>query len=222
VAGGTIAADLRDPARGGWAGRNCRARLATGSHGQVVRRTRQRTTTAELPFGVGEQRPGDHEDRAADHDDGPLLATAPGDPLVALAEEGVGAPGADRGLADHPCQVRVAVPALPFGRPADSLAPGAKRAHEARWSGGREAAHVGADLGQDHLRGHRPDPGDRIEVDDRGHQLADPSVDAGLTVAMSAMTPSTWCSIRVSRSCADAQVTADRCAGAQQHRCSSR
>jgi hypothetical protein len=91
------------PRSGRLADRNCGARLATGSHGRVVRRTRQRTTTAELPFGVGEQRPDDHEDRAADRNDGPLLATALGDPLVALAEEGVGAPGADRGLADHPC-----------------------------------------------------------------------------------------------------------------------
>jgi len=33
-----------------------------------------------------------------------------GDAAVALAEEGVGAPGTDRGLTHHPGQVAVAVP----------------------------------------------------------------------------------------------------------------
>src|SRR3954454_22228944 len=66
----------------------------------------------ELCVGVGEQRPDDHQDRAADRDDGPLLAATSGDPPISLAEEGVGAGGADRGLAEHPGQVAVALAAV--------------------------------------------------------------------------------------------------------------
>lgn len=42
----------------------------------------------ELGSVVAEQVPGDDQDGAADRDDGSLLAAAPGDPPVALAEEG--------------------------------------------------------------------------------------------------------------------------------------
>ena len=45
---------------------------------------------------------------------------------------------------------------------------------------GGEATHVGADLGQDHLRGDRPDPGDRIQPGHRTGQLAELALDAGL------------------------------------------
>ena len=38
---------------------------------------------------------------------------------------------------------------------------------------GREAGHVGADLGQDHLRGDRPDPRDGVQTGHRGRELAD-------------------------------------------------
>ena len=64
----------------------------------------------EAGLGVGEQVPDDDQDRAADRDDGLLLAPPPGDPPVALAEEGVGLPGGDGGLAQDPGQVGVAVP----------------------------------------------------------------------------------------------------------------
>jgi hypothetical protein len=50
-----------------------------------------RAEVDELRLLVGEQRPDDDQDRAADRDDRPLLETAPGDASVALAEEGVGA-----------------------------------------------------------------------------------------------------------------------------------
>jgi hypothetical protein len=43
-----------------------------------------------------------------------------------------------------------------------------------------EAAHVGTDLGQDHLRRDRPHAGDRIQLGDRGRQFTDSVLDAGL------------------------------------------
>src|SRR3954454_23172132 len=52
-----------------------------------------RTEVDELGLLVGEQRPDDDQDRSTDRDDGPLLATASGDPSISLAEEGVGAGG---------------------------------------------------------------------------------------------------------------------------------
>jgi hypothetical protein len=58
---------------------------------------------------VGERVPGDHQDGAADGDVGFAGAAAAGDPPVALAEEGVGAGGAEGGLAEDPGQVAVAV-----------------------------------------------------------------------------------------------------------------
>src|SRR4051812_31877247 len=62
----------------------------------------------ELCVGVGEQRPDDDQDGAADCHDGPLLAAPSGDAAVALAEEGVGAGGADGGLAEDAGEVAVA------------------------------------------------------------------------------------------------------------------
>src|SRR3954468_21320780 len=78
--------------------------FGVGSGGVVVR-----AEVDELGLGVGEQRPDDDEDGAADCDDGSLLVAASGDAPVALAEEGVGATGADRGLAHDAGQVAVAV-----------------------------------------------------------------------------------------------------------------
>jgi hypothetical protein len=43
-----------------------------------------------------------------------------------------------------------------------------------------EAAHVGADLGQDHLRGDRPDSRNGIEPRHRFGQLTELSLDVGL------------------------------------------
>ena len=64
---------------------------------------------AELGVVVAEQVPGDDEDRSADRDDGSFLAAPTGDPAVPLAQEGIGAPRVDCGLAQDPCQVTVPV-----------------------------------------------------------------------------------------------------------------
>ncbi len=60
-------------------------------------------------IGVGQQVPDDDEHRASDCDLCPLLAAASGDAAIALAEEGVGASCGDRGFAEDPGQVAVAV-----------------------------------------------------------------------------------------------------------------
>src|SRR5215218_5813146 len=58
--------------------------------------------------------PDDDQDGSADRHDGAPLATSAGDPPVAFPKEGIGLAGGDGGLAEHPSQLRVAVP----GRPA--------------------------------------------------------------------------------------------------------
>jgi hypothetical protein len=58
----------------------------------------------------GQQLPDDDQDGPADRDDGFLLASASGDPAVALAEERVRAGGSDGGFAEGSGQVAVAVP----------------------------------------------------------------------------------------------------------------
>ncbi len=62
----------------------------------------------EVGVGVGEQVPGDGEDGVADRDQGALLAAAPGDPLVAGGQEGLGAGGAGGGFADGAAEPGVA------------------------------------------------------------------------------------------------------------------
>lgn len=74
----------------------------------------------EWRVGVGEEVPDDHQDGSADGNDCPLGAPASGDAPVALAEEGIGAAGADGGLAQDPGEVAVAVP----GARVALLAPG--------------------------------------------------------------------------------------------------
>jgi hypothetical protein len=66
---------------------------------------------------VGQQVPDDDQDGAADRDDGLLAAPPAGDAPVALAQEGVGPAGDHGRLAQHPGQLRVAVPGgvLAFG-----------------------------------------------------------------------------------------------------------
>jgi hypothetical protein len=96
------------------------AAFGVGPGGVVVR-----AEVDELGLGVGEQRPDDHEDGAADRDDGALLSSSGGNAPVALTEKGVGASGADRGLAHHSRQVAIAVAGagvalLPAGGLADS------------------------------------------------------------------------------------------------------
>src|SRR3954453_1975042 len=116
--------------------------LGVGAGGVVVR-----AEVDELGLLVGEQRPDDDQDRAADRDDGAVLAAASGNPPVALAEEGVGAGGADRGLAEHPGQVAVAVPGAGAAlRPAGGLAhSGGEASPGGQVRRGREPGHVGAD-----------------------------------------------------------------------------
>ena len=58
--------------------------------------------------GVGEQMPDDDQDGPGDGDLGLGLAAAAGDPVESLAEERIGAGGADGGLAEGPAQVGVA------------------------------------------------------------------------------------------------------------------
>jgi hypothetical protein len=74
----------------------------------------------EAGVGVGEQVPDDDQDRAADGDQGLLLAAAFGDTPVAFAKESVGAGGTDGGFAEDAGQIAVAVPgtgvALLLGR----------------------------------------------------------------------------------------------------------
>jgi hypothetical protein len=60
-----------------------------------------------------EQVPDDHQDGAGHRDLGPRFAAAPGDPVVALAEEGGGAGGAEGGLAEAAAEIAVALALLP-------------------------------------------------------------------------------------------------------------
>jgi hypothetical protein len=95
--------------------------------------------------GVGQQVPDDHQDRAAHRHDRLLGAAAPRDAPMALPQEGIGPPGGHGGLAQHPGQIRVAMPSR---GPALSLA---RRLFDAgRIAGpgsqvprGGEAGHVG-------------------------------------------------------------------------------
>src|SRR5215203_3005412 len=66
--------------------------FGVGARGVVVR-----AEVDELGLVVGEQGPDDDENRAADRDDRPLLAAASCNPPISLAQERVGAGGADRG-----------------------------------------------------------------------------------------------------------------------------
>jgi len=63
----------------------------------------------EARFGISEQVPDDDQHGTPDRDDRLLLPATPRDPAVALAEEGVGAAGDGRGLAEDPCEIPVAV-----------------------------------------------------------------------------------------------------------------
>ena len=129
--------------------------------------------------------PGDDQDRAAQGDDGAFGAAAAGDPPVFLAEEGVGLGGARGGVAQYGGQVGVAVPggALAFllaRRLADA---GGQPGPGGQMPGGGEPGHVGADLSEDHVRAGQADPGDLIELGDRGRErgglLGDPLIQGG-------------------------------------------
>src|SRR5690348_10350129 len=85
--------------------------------------------------GVGEQVPDDHQDGPGDGDLGLGLAAAAGDPPVALAEERVGAGGADGGLAELPRSQVLPWPFFPARvRGPDWRADGHSPAHETRWA----------------------------------------------------------------------------------------
>ena len=71
---------------------------------------------------VSEQMPDDDQEGAGDGDLGLGLATAAGDPAVALAEEGGGAGRVGRGLAEGPAQPGIALAFLPGPRPGAGLA----------------------------------------------------------------------------------------------------
>ena len=68
--------------------------LADLAFGVVAGGVVVRAEVDELGLLVGEQRPDDDQDGAADRYDRPFLAPASGDPPIPLAEEGVGAGGA--------------------------------------------------------------------------------------------------------------------------------
>src|SRR5215813_13687327 len=112
--------------------------------------------------GVGEQVPDDDQQGPADGHDGFLAAPAAGDPPVPLAQEGVGAGGGGGGVAENPGQVAVAVPGgvLAFLLPGGLLDAGGELGPGDQVPGGGEAAHVGADLGQDRVGGGGADAGD--------------------------------------------------------------
>src|SRR4051795_13610369 len=147
--------------------------LGVGPGGVVVR-----AELDELGLLVGEQRPDDDQDGAADRDDGALLAAAAGDPPVALAEEGVGASGGDGGLTEYPGQVAVAVSGAGVAlRPAGGLADAGGEAGPGRQvRRGREPRHVQPHLGDDRLRRGGPHAGDLIQS---GHRLSERG-DAGV------------------------------------------
>jgi hypothetical protein len=112
-------------------------------------RTRRRT--------AGTQRP---DALYADRDDGLLFATAAGDAPVALPQEGVGPPGGHGGLPQHAGQVGVAMPGgvLAFLLTCRLLDARGELGPRGQGASGGKAAHVGADLGEDHLRGGPADP----------------------------------------------------------------
>jgi hypothetical protein len=170
--------------------------FGVGAGGVVVR-----AEVDELCVVVGEQRPDDDQDRAADRDDGPLLAATAGDPPISLAEEAVGAGGADGGLAEYPGQVAVALTAGRFARrgPADSLTPGAKRAQEARCAGVGNRAMSVPTSARISCAAVTPTLGISSS---RAIAWAKGAIWASIlscTVAMSAVMPSIRCSIRSRR-----------------------
>ena len=107
---------------------------------------------------VVQQVPDDDQDGSSDGDDGLLLPATAGDPPVALTQEGVGSRRRDRGFAQDPGQVAVAVTggAVAEAAAGGLLHAGAELRPGREMGRGREPGHVGADLGDDHA-GRRPD-----------------------------------------------------------------
>src|SRR5215217_7818298 len=134
---------------------------------------------------VGQQMPDDDQDGPADRHDGPLGTAAAGDPTVALTKEGIGLAGGDGRLAEHPSQIRVAVPGRPAalafaGRLLDA---GGELGPRHQMPSGREPGHVHAELGDEQAGGDLADPGDLIQPincpGEAGDQLLELGVELG-------------------------------------------
>ena len=121
-----------------------------------------------LVSGVGVGQEGVGDDELAPHDGGLglLLRHAGAQAPVLGAQEGLGPADADGCLAECPANVGVAAAggvlalalARGFRHPGSLPGPGRQVA------GGREDAHVGADLGDEVLGGGDPEPGDSVEL----------------------------------------------------------
>ena len=87
-------------------------------------------------------------------------ATSTGDPPVAFTKEGIGLAGGDGSLAEHPSQIRVAVPgrsaALAFA--GGLLDAGGELGPRHQVPGGREPGHVRSQLGEQQACGELADP----------------------------------------------------------------
>jgi hypothetical protein len=156
---------------------------------------------AEMGVVVAEQVPGDGQDGSGHRDDGSFLAAPAGDPAVTLAQEGVGAPDRDRGLAQISCQVTVPVPGGAVALLASSglLDARGELGPRRKVRRGLEAGHVHADLGHDHRCGGGSNPGDLIQAGHRRRERGQLFFGPLPTAAMSALSASTRASIVVSR-----------------------
>src|SRR5262249_53906548 len=115
--------------------------------------------------GVGEQVPDDGEDRVADRDDRASFPATPGEPVVALAEEGVGPGGCGDDLAEGGGEPGVALAGgAALGLAGGAAVDGGELGPGDQVPGGREAAHVDADLRDQLLGGGDPDAGDLIQL----------------------------------------------------------
>src|SRR5215211_473239 len=128
---------------------------------------------------VGQQVPGDHQDRVADGEGGLLLANAPGQPPELGRQVGVTGSRRSPGALDED----LTEPAVPLAGPAGSaLAAGHVVAGAASRPGGQvggagEHRHVDPDLGDDALGGPLADPGDRVEAVTGPRERGDDPVD---------------------------------------------
>src|SRR5206468_7092046 len=143
------------------------------------------TTEVVVVAVVGQQVPGDHQDRVADGASGLLVADASGQPPKLRGQVGLAATGGRPGALDqHLAQPAVALGGLAGAALAagEVVARAAARPRRQVPSGG-EGAHVGTDLGDDRLGGALADPGDGVQPvtghGERGDHLVDAVVEAG-------------------------------------------
>ena len=132
-----------------------------------------------------------------------FLSAPSGDAAVALVEEGVGAPGTDRGLTNTRARSRLPCPValLPFFWSADSLTPGAKPAQDARCAGVGTRVMSRPFSAMIACASVTPTPRYLIQPGHRRAERGDLVIDPihSCTVAMSAVIASTRPSIRASR-----------------------